>query len=70
MSHEHYFARLEQRVRDRWRATYVTGGLGAHLKDCACPDGRCFHHVLQVDVSHDALSVSVLRWPGKETRFT
>jgi hypothetical protein len=70
VSHDHYFAKLDQHVRDRAVLTYVTGGLGAHLKDCACPDGGSFHHVLQLDVSHDALSVSVLRWPGKEARFT
>jgi hypothetical protein len=70
VSHDHYFARLDQRVGDRDVPTYVTGGLGAHLKDCSCPDGRSFHHVLQLDVSRAALSVSVLRWPGKETRFT
>jgi hypothetical protein len=70
VSHEHYFAKLEQRVRDRALPTYVTGGLGAHLKDCSCPDGRSFHHVLLLDVGPDALSVSVMRWPGKETRFT
>jgi hypothetical protein len=69
VSHDHYFAKLDQRVRDRALRTYVTGGLGAHLKDCSCPDGGSFHHVLQLNVSHDALSVSVLRWPGKEARF-
>jgi hypothetical protein len=75
-SHDHYFARFDQPVGDKRIRTYVTGGLGAHLKHCTCDDCADVHHVLQVDVGdpaelgENALNVSLIRWHGPEARFS
>jgi hypothetical protein len=75
-SHDHYFAQFEQAVGEKRIRTYVTGGLGAHLKGCSCGDCADVHHVLQLDVGDPsvlggaALSVSLIQWHGPEARAT
>jgi hypothetical protein len=68
-SHDHYFAQFFQEVGGKRIKTYVSGGLGAHLKSCTCGDCGAFHHALQLDVG-DKLEVSVIRWPGEDLRAT
>jgi hypothetical protein len=61
-SHVHQFAQFEQGgIR-----TYVTGGLGAHLRECSCGDCQAFHHVLELEVSDARIEVSVVRFPGRD----
>jgi hypothetical protein len=73
-SHDHYFAEFDQLVGNKRLKSYVTGGLGAHLKTCSCGECADVHHVLQLDVADpvlgdDALTVSLIRWHGPEARF-
>jgi hypothetical protein len=65
VSHDHHFAEFAERRGDRRIRTYLTGGLGAHLKPCTCSDCEPIHHVLELDVG-DRLEVSVLQWPGTD----
>jgi hypothetical protein len=73
-SHDHYFAQFDQAVGPKKLRTYVTGGLGAHLKPCSCSDCADVHHVLQLDVGDPAvlgdaaLRVSLIHWVGPEAR--
>jgi 3',5'-cyclic AMP phosphodiesterase CpdA len=63
-SHVHQFAQFEQAgIR-----TYVTGGLGAHLRECRCGDCKAFHHLLELDVSDARIEVSVVGFPGRHVR--
>jgi hypothetical protein len=65
VSHDHHFAEFYQDAGSKRIMTYVTGGLGAHLKACTCCDCGAFHHVLQLDVHDSGLDVSVIQWSGK-----
>ena len=61
-SHVHQFAQFKQGGIQ----TYITGGLGAHLRGCDCGDCQAFHHLLQLDVSESDIRVSVIRFPGSQ----
>jgi Calcineurin-like phosphoesterase len=67
-SHAHYYAKFDHEIAGVKIPTYVTGGLGAHLKPCHCETCRSFHHVLQLDVSGEQFEVSVIRWRGTEAK--
>jgi hypothetical protein len=60
-SHVHQFAKIDF----GGIPAYITGGLGAPL-DRVGPE-RAFHHFLQIDVTADALSVSVVKFRGSQT---
>jgi len=57
-SHVHQFAKFDE----AGIPAYITGGLGAPL-DRAGPD-KAFHHFLQLDVTDDAIEVTVVRFDG------
>jgi len=61
-SHVHQFAQFKQGGIQ----TYITGGLGAHLRGCDCGDCQAFHHLLQLEVSESDIHVSVIRFPGSQ----
>lgn len=60
-SHVHQFAKFEE----SGIPAYITGGLGAPL-DRVGPD-QAFHHFLQLDVSDDAIQVSVVKFGGAQS---
>ena len=61
-SHVHQFAQFQQGGIQ----TYITGGLGAHLRGCDCCDCQAFHHLLQLQVSESDIHVTVVRFPGSQ----
>ena len=61
-SHVHQFAQFKQGGIQ----TYITGGLGAHLRGCNCGDCQAFHHLLRLDVSESDIRVTVIRFPGSQ----
>jgi hypothetical protein len=67
-SHDHYYAHFDTPAFGVSIPTYVTGGLGAHLKSTTCEEGRSFHHFLQLDVSPGGFSVTPVAWSGPQSR--
>jgi hypothetical protein len=57
-SHVHQFAKFDE----AGIPAYITGGLGAPL-DRVGPD-QAFHHFLQLDVTEDAIQVTVVKFGG------
>jgi Calcineurin-like phosphoesterase len=58
-SHVHEFAHFNQAGIE----SYISGGLGAPLDRSG--EAHAFHHFLQLDVSDDAIRVTVVRFDGK-----
>ena len=60
-SHVHEFAKFDE----AGIPAYITGGLGAPL-DRGTPD-HAFHHFLQLDVTDDAIQVTVVKFGGSQS---
>ncbi len=60
-SHVHQFAKFDE----AGIPAYITGGLGAPLDRVGAD--RAFHHFLQLDVSDDAIQVTVVKFGGAQS---
>jgi hypothetical protein len=65
-SHEHLYAKLDSSKMGGIES-YITGGMGAPLKNPALPNTTAKHHILQLDSTSAGITVTVLWFDGTQT---